>query len=67
MLDVYLFEASSEVYKHAMDAIHSIDDEAMTEKLIKGVKFYTNVPGVNTKDARRRIANKLIEENKYCF
>jgi len=67
MLDVYLFEATSEVYKHAMDAIHSIDDEAMTEKLIKGVKVYTNVPGVNTKDARRRIADKLIEENKYCF
>lgn len=67
MLDVYLFEATSEVYKHAMDAIHSIDDEAMTEKLIKGVKAYTNVPGVNTKDARRRIADKLIEENRYCF
>jgi alkylation response protein AidB-like acyl-CoA dehydrogenase len=67
MLDVYLFEATSEVYKHAMDAIHSIDDEAMTEKLIKGIKAYTNVPGVNTKDARRRIADKLIEENKYCF
>ncbi len=67
MLDVYLFEASSEVYKHAMDAIHSIEDEAMTDKLIKGVKVYTNVPGVNTKDARRRIADKLIEENKYCF
>jgi alkylation response protein AidB-like acyl-CoA dehydrogenase len=67
ILDVYLFEATSEVYKHAMDAIHSIDDEAMTEKLIKGIKAYTNVPGVNTKDARRRIANKLIEENKYCF
>jgi alkylation response protein AidB-like acyl-CoA dehydrogenase len=67
MLDVYLFEATSEVYKHAMDAVHSIDDEAMTEKLIKGIKAYTNVPGVNTKDARRRIADKLIEENKYCF
>jgi hypothetical protein len=39
----------------------------MTNKLIKGVEIYTKLPGVNTKDARRRIANKLIAENKYCF
>jgi alkylation response protein AidB-like acyl-CoA dehydrogenase len=67
ILDVYMFEAASDIYKHALDAIYSIDDEAMTEKLIKGIKIYTNIPGVNTKDARRRIADKLIEENKYCF
>lgn len=67
ILDVYMFEAASDIYKHALDAIYSIDDEAMTEKLIKGTKIYTNIPGVNTKDARRRIADKLIEENKYCF
>jgi len=67
ILDVYMFEAASDIYKHALDAIYSIDDKAMTEKLIKGIKVYTNIPGVNTKDARRRIADKLIEENKYCF
>jgi len=39
----------------------------MTEKLLKAVQIYTKVPGVNTKDARRRVADKLIEENKYCF
>jgi hypothetical protein len=67
ILDVYMFEASSDIYKHALDAIHSIDDAELTEKLIKGTKVYTNVAGVNTKDARRRIADKLIEENKYVF
>jgi alkylation response protein AidB-like acyl-CoA dehydrogenase len=67
IIDVYLFEASSDIYKHALDAIHSIEDETMTDKLTKGVEVYTKVPGVNTKDARRRIADKLIDENKYCF
>ncbi len=67
MLDVYTFESALLIYKHAMDAIYSIDDEKMTNKLIKGIEIYTKLPGVNTKDARRRIANKLIAENKYCF
>ena len=67
ILDVYLFETSTLMYKHAMDAIYNIDDEELTDKLIKGVQVYTKVGGVNTKDARRRIADKLIEENKYCF
>jgi hypothetical protein len=67
MLDVYIFETASLINKHALDAIHSIDDEELTEKLLKGTKVYTNVAGVNVKDARRRVADKLIEENKYCF
>ena len=67
ILDVYVFETASLIYKHALDAIYSIDDEAMTEKLLNGTQVYTRVPGVNVKDARRRIADKLIEENKYCF
>ena len=67
ILDVYVFETAAEMYKHALDAVYSIDDEELTEKLIKGVQVYTEVSGVNTKDARRRIADKLIEENKYCY
>ncbi|MEE4199060.1 MAG: acyl-CoA dehydrogenase family protein [Bacteroidales bacterium] len=67
ILDVYVFESAAEMYKHAMDAVYSIDDDELTEKLINGVQVYTKVPGVNTKDARRRIADKLIEENKYCY
>jgi len=67
MLDVYVFEAASLIYKHALDAIFSIDADGMNEKFLKGIQVYTKVAGVNVKDARRRIADKLIEENKYCF
>jgi len=67
ILDVYIFESASLIYKHALDAIYSIDDKEMTDKLINGIQVYTKVTGVNVKDARRRIADKLIEENKYCF
>jgi len=37
------------------------------EQLEKGISHYTKVAGVNVKEARRRVADKLIEENKYCF
>jgi alkylation response protein AidB-like acyl-CoA dehydrogenase len=67
ILDVYVFETAAEIYKHALDAIYSIEDEKHTEKMLKGVKVYTKVHGVNVKEARRRIADKLIEENKYCY
>jgi alkylation response protein AidB-like acyl-CoA dehydrogenase len=67
ILDVYVYDAAAEIYKHALDAIYSIEDEEHTEKMLKGVQIYTKVPGVNVKEARRRIADKLIEENKYCF
>ncbi|HRW62179.1 MAG TPA: acyl-CoA dehydrogenase family protein [Bacteroidales bacterium] len=67
ILDVYVFDTATLIYKHAMDAIHSIGDEGLTDKLMKGAQIYTKVAGVNIKEARRRIADKLIEENKYCF
>ena len=37
------------------------------ELLEKGIERYTQVAGVNVKEARRRIADLLIDENRYCF
>jgi len=32
-----------------------------------GLKRFTKADPFNTKDARRRIADKMIAENKYCY
>lgn len=66
ILDVYVYDTVQKVRKWAMDAIHSIDNES-SEGLIKAVGDLSDTAGVNVKAARRRIADKLIEDNTYKF
>jgi len=67
ILDVLVYDAAEKVRKSAMDAIYSFAEPAEASKLAKAADILTTVAGVNVKEARRRIADKLIEENKYTF
>ncbi len=67
ILDVYLYDAASKVRKFAMDAVYSIPDGDDADKMVQAVNVLTLVKGVNVKEARRRIAAKLIEDNTYSF
>lgn len=67
MIDIDIYDASFFIKKHALDAINSLSDEPSKDKLIKAINNLTNVQGVNVKDARRRIADRLIEDNEYKF
>jgi len=67
ILDVFIFDAMTKVYKLAFDAINSIEDKENYKKMLNAISVLTKVAPLNVKESRRRIANKLIEENKYCF
>jgi len=67
MLDVLMIDSADQIRKCAIDAIYSLDSEENEEKYRKGIEYFTDVKRVNVKEARRRIADKLIEENRYCF
>jgi len=67
ILDVLLYDTASLVRKEAIDAINSFTEGSQQELFAKGVEYFTCVKPVNVKEARRRIADMLIEENKYCF
>ncbi len=67
ILDVLMVDVADTIRKYAMDAIYSMDSEEDEEKYRRGIQHFTDVPMVNVKAARRRIADKLIEENRYCF
>jgi len=66
ILDVLVYDAAELARKNAYDAIYSMDTPEAS-KLIKAADMLTTVAGVNVKDARRRIADKLIEDNTYKF
>jgi alkylation response protein AidB-like acyl-CoA dehydrogenase len=67
ILDVYVYDAAFKVRKSAMDAIHSFAAPAEIDGLVQAADILTKVAGVNVKEARRRIADKLIEDNCYKF
>jgi len=67
ILDVYVFDSACDINKSAKDAICSIVDGEELKVLFERIDQFTNVTPVNVKEARRRIADKVIEENTYCF
>ena len=50
--------------KEAINAFASGDEQRM---MLLGLKRFTKMDPFNSKDARRRIANKLSAEDKYCW
>ncbi len=67
MLDVYVFDSVNKVRKFAYDAIYSLGSDIAADKLARAIETLTAIAGVNVKEARRRIAAKLIEDNTYKF
>jgi alkylation response protein AidB-like acyl-CoA dehydrogenase len=67
ILDVNIFDAASIVRKSALEAISTFCSKESCPALTKAIENLTRVGCVNVKDARRRIADKLIEDNIYKF
>jgi alkylation response protein AidB-like acyl-CoA dehydrogenase len=66
MLDVNVYDASDKVRKSATDAVCSFASSEIS-KLVNAIEILSKVNCINIKDARRRIADKLIEDNTYKF
>jgi alkylation response protein AidB-like acyl-CoA dehydrogenase len=67
ILDVFLYDSSQKVRKFALDCVYSLPEKGEAEALVGAIEILTKVPGVNVKEARRRIAEKLIVDNEYRF
>ncbi|MCA1757543.1 MAG: acyl-CoA dehydrogenase family protein [Bacteroidales bacterium] len=67
ILDVFVSDAAALVRKESMDAVWSMMDNSEAEALTGIANQLTEVAGVNVKEARRRIADKLIDDNSYKF
>jgi len=67
MLDVNLFETAGIIRKSALEAIASFSSPETCPVLLQAVENLTREGCVNIKEARRRIADKLISDNSYKF
>ncbi|MCX6268357.1 MAG: acyl-CoA dehydrogenase family protein [Bacteroidetes bacterium] len=67
MLDVFVYDAADKIKKPAADAINSFSGPELYVSYKHTIEALTNVPGVNIKEARRKIADQLIEDNRYKF
>jgi alkylation response protein AidB-like acyl-CoA dehydrogenase len=67
ILDVSVYDLSGKIRKSASDAINSLGSPADFMQLQDAVEKLTRIRGINVKNARRRIADRLIEDNQYKF
>ncbi len=67
ILDVMIYDAAGKIEKNGQDAVNSYSSGQEAENMIAAIKSLSIVKGVNVKEARRVIAEKLIEDNRYSF
>ncbi len=61
----YIYDAADKINKYGKDAINSFAEGDEQRMMLLGLKRFTKVDAFNTKEARRRIAAKLLGDNKY--
>jgi alkylation response protein AidB-like acyl-CoA dehydrogenase len=67
MMQVYIRDAADKIFKSGKEALNAFSDGDERRMIMVGLKRFTKTEDMNTTTARRRVAAKLIEENKYCF
>ncbi|HMR91178.1 MAG TPA: acyl-CoA dehydrogenase family protein [Chitinophagaceae bacterium] len=67
IMHTYLYDAADRVNKAGKDAINAFAEGDEQRMILMGLKRFTKAEPFNVKDARRRIADKMIAEGKYPF
>lgn len=67
IMRTYLYDAADRIHKSGKDAVNAFAEGDEQRMILMGLKRFTRAEPFNTKDARRRIADRMIGEGKYCF
>ena len=67
IMRTYLYDAADRINKSGKDAINAFAEGDEQRMMLMGLKRFTKAEPFNTKEARRRIADKMIGAKKYCF
>ena len=60
-----IYDAADRINKNAKDALNAFADGDELRMMHIGIKRFTKVQSFNTKDAKRRIADRLIADKEY--
>ena len=67
MMRCYLNDALDKINKYAKEAINAFATGDEQKMMLLGLKRFTKSNPFNSKEARRRIADKLIADSRYSF
>ncbi|MES2691304.1 MAG: acyl-CoA dehydrogenase family protein [Bacteroidota bacterium] len=67
MMRVFINDAADRINKNGKEAINAFAQGDEQRMMLLGLKRFTKTAPFNAKDARRAVADVLIEANKYCF
>jgi alkylation response protein AidB-like acyl-CoA dehydrogenase len=67
MMRVLIYDACDTVNKAGKDALNAFAEGDEMRMMLMGLKRFTKHGPFNSKEARQRIAIKLIEKNQYCY
>jgi hypothetical protein len=65
IMHTYIYDAADRINKAGKDALNSFADGDELRMMHIGLKRFTKIEPFNSKDARRRIADKLISDGAY--
>ncbi len=67
MMRVLIYDGCDIINKAGKDALNTFADGDEFKMMMMGLKRFTKHEPFNAKEARHRIANKLIDKNEYCY
>ncbi|MFZ5551619.1 MAG: acyl-CoA dehydrogenase family protein, partial [Bacteroidota bacterium] len=67
IMKVYINDAADRIHKNGKEALNAFAEGDEQRMMLMGVKRFTKTDSLNTKDARRKIAEMLVGEGKYCL
>jgi hypothetical protein len=67
LLSCFLYDAADRILKNGKDAINAFADGDEQRMILIGLRRFTKAQPFNSKEARRRIADALIEKGAYNF
>jgi alkylation response protein AidB-like acyl-CoA dehydrogenase len=67
ILSCFLYDAADRIHKNGRDAINAFAEGDEQRMILMGLKRFTKAQPFNSKEARRRIADHLIDKRRYSL